>query len=117
MSILKRFSDIMASNINAILDKFEDPSKMVDQLLRNLEDDLNKVKAETAGVMADAARSKRELDECQAEIDKMHDYAQRAVKSGNDDDARKFLAKKAQYTAQYNELKRQMILQSQTQKR
>ena len=106
MSILKRFSDIMASNINAILDKFEDPSKMVDQLLRNHEDDLNKVKSETAGVMADVARSKRELDECQAEINKMHDYAQRAVKSGNDDDARKFLAKKAQYTSTYNELKK-----------
>ena len=106
MSILKRFSDIMASNINAILDKFEDPSKMVDQLLRNLEDDLNKVKAETAGVMADAARSKRELDDCQAEINKLQDYAQRAVKSGNDDDARKFLAKKAQYTAKYVELKK-----------
>lgn len=106
MSILKRFSDIMASNINAILDKFEDPSKMVDQLLRNLEDDLNKVKSETAGVMADEARAKRELDECQAEINKMQDYAQRAVKAGNDDDARKFLAKKAQLTSKMTELKK-----------
>jgi len=106
MSILKRFSDIMASNINAVLDKFEDPSKMVDQLLRNLEDDLNNVKSETAGVMADVSRSKRELDECQEEINKMHDYAQRAVKSGNDDDARKFLAKKAQLTSTFNELKK-----------
>lgn len=106
MSILKRFSDIMASNINSILDKFEDPSKMVDQLLRNLEDDLNKVKSETAGVMADEARTKRELDECEAEVNKMQDYAQRAVKSGNDDDARKFLAKKAQLTSKMTELKK-----------
>ena len=106
MSILRRFSDIMASNINSILDKMEDPSKMVDQLLRNLEDDLNKVKAETAGVMADEARSKRELDECSSEINKMQEYAQRAVKAGNDDDARKFLAKKAQHTSRYNELKK-----------
>jgi len=106
MSILKRFSDIMASNINSILDKFEDPSKMVDQLLRNLEDDLNKVKSETAGVMADEARTKRELDECEAEVNKMQDYAQRAVKSGNDEDARKFLAKKAQLTSKMTELKK-----------
>ena len=41
MSILKRFSDIMASNINALLDKAEDPVKMIDQLMRNLNDDLN----------------------------------------------------------------------------
>lgn len=106
MSILKRFSDIMSSNINSVLDKFEDPSKMVDQLLRNLEDDLNKVKAETAGVMADEARAKREFDECNTEIKKMQDYAQRAVNAGNDDDARKFLAKKSQLTAKQADLKK-----------
>ena len=60
MSILKRFSDIMSSNINALLDKAEDPVKMIDQLMRNLNDDLNKVKAETASVMAEETRAKRE---------------------------------------------------------
>lgn len=52
MSILSRFKDIMASNINALLDKAENPEKMVDQYVRNLNSDLNKVKAETASVMA-----------------------------------------------------------------
>ena len=66
MSILKRFSDIMASNINALLDKAEDPVKMIDQLMRNLNDDLNKVKAETASIMAEETRAKREVDECQS---------------------------------------------------
>lgn len=106
MSIIKRFSDIMSSNINALLDKMEDPSKMIDQLLRNLQDDLNKVKAETAGVMAEEARAKRELDECRAEINKMQDYAARAVKSGNDDDARKFLEKKVQLTGKELDIKK-----------
>ena len=50
--ILSRFKDIMSSNINALLDKVEDPMKMIDQYLRNLESDLGKVKAETAEVMA-----------------------------------------------------------------
>lgn len=98
MSILKRFSDIMASNINSILDKAEDPEKMVDQLLRNLNDDLNKVKAETASIMADEARAKRELDGYKSDIEKMVDYATRAIKAGNDDDARHFLEKKASLT-------------------
>lgn len=45
MSILTRFKDIMASNINALLDKAEDPEKMIDQYLRNLNRDLGNVKA------------------------------------------------------------------------
>ena len=94
MSILKRFSDIMSSNINALLDKAEDPIKMIDQLMRNLNDDLNKVKAETASVMAEETRAKRELDECQRDVNKMLEYAKRAVDAGNDDDARAFLTKK-----------------------
>ncbi len=59
--ILSRFKDIMSSNINALLDKVEDPMKMIDQYLRNLESDLGKVKAETAAVMAEETKSKRDL--------------------------------------------------------
>ena len=61
MGILQRFKDIMASNINALLDKAEDPEKMIDQTLRNLTKDLAEVKKETAAVMADEQRCKREL--------------------------------------------------------
>ena len=104
MSILKRFSDIMSSNINALLDKAEDPIKMIDQLMRNLNDDLNKVKAETASVMAEETRAKRELDECQRDVNKMLEYAKRAVDAGNDDDARVFLTKKASLTEKLNVL-------------
>ncbi len=96
MGILTRFKDIMASNINALLDKCEDPEKMIDQYVRDAESDLGKVKAETASVMAEETRAKRVLDECQEEIDKMQKYAIKAVEAGNDDDARQFLGKKKQ---------------------
>ena len=75
MGILQRFKDIMSSNINALLDRAEDPEKMVDQTLRNLNSDLAKVKAETAGVMADEQKAKRNLDEVNAEIAKMQGYS------------------------------------------
>lgn len=105
MSILKRFSDIMSSNINALLDKAEDPVKMVDQLLRNLNDDLNKVKAETASVMAEETRAKRELSDCENEVNKLLSYAKRAVDAGNDEDARVFLLKKATLNEKLEALK------------
>jgi phage shock protein A len=96
MGIISRFKDIMASNINALLDKAEDPSKMIDQYLRDLESDLGKVKAETATVMAEETRAKRELDECVQEVAKMQTYAEKAIIAGNDADAKTFLAKKQQ---------------------
>jgi len=96
MGILSRFKDIMASNINSLLDKCEDPEKMIDQYLRNLESDLGKVKAETASVMAEETRSKRVLDECALEIGKFQKYAEKALTSGNEADARQFLEKKQQ---------------------
>src|SRR5690606_35682275 len=95
----------MASNINALLDKAEDPEKMIDQYLRNLNKDLGKVKAETASVMAEEQRSKRALDECLQDVDKMQKYALKALEAGNEDDARKFLERKATYTAKENELR------------
>ena len=94
--ILTRFKDIMSSNINALLDKVEDPMKMIDQYLRNLESDLGKVKAETAAVMAEETKSKRELDECIDSINKMQTYAEKALLSGNEADARTFLSKKGE---------------------
>lgn len=95
MGIIARFRDIMASNINALLDKAEDPEKMIDQLMRNLADDLAEVKEETAGVIAEEKRAERALEECKKEIAELGSYAAKAVQAGNDNDARKFLTEKA----------------------
>ncbi len=94
----------MASNINALLDKAEDPEKMIDQTMRNLTKDLGKVKEETAEVMADEKRAKRQLDEVNAEIAKMQSYAEKAVVAGNDADATKFLTEKAKLQAKQQSL-------------
>ena len=94
MGIIQRFKDIMSSNINALLDKAEDPEKMIDQYMRNLESDLGKVKAETASVMADETRAKRELDECDAEIARLQQYAEKAVMAGEEGDEEELLGPK-----------------------
>ena len=112
MSILKRFTDIMSANLNALLDKAEDPAKMVDQILRNLNDDLGKVKAETASIMAEESRAKRELAECTQEVNKLLTYAKRAVEAGNDADARLFLSKKATLVEKQSTLEQKVQLAS-----
>ena len=95
MGIIARFRDIMAANINALLDKAEDPEKMIDQLMRDLVSDLAEVREETAAIIAEEKRAEREMQECSKEITELVSYATKAVQAGNDDDARKFLSEKA----------------------
>ena len=94
MGILARFNDIINSNVNALLDKMEDPSKMIDQYLRNLTKSLAEVKEETASVMAEEARTRRMTEENQADIQKYTDLAKKALQNGSEEDARIFIAKK-----------------------
>ncbi|MCL2678342.1 MAG: PspA/IM30 family protein [Clostridiales bacterium] len=94
MGILSRFTDIISSNINALLDKAEDPAKMIDQYLRKMSADLAEVKKETANVMAEESRTKRLVDENAKEVAKYADLAKKALVAGNDGDARVFLTKK-----------------------
>ena len=94
MSILSRFTDILGANINALLDKAEDPAKMIDQYLIKARKDLADVKQETVAVMAEETRAKRQLDANKAEIDKYMALAKQALENGNEGDAKVFLAKK-----------------------
>lgn len=106
MGVFSRFSDIMRSNVNALLDKAENPEKMVDQTLRDLREDLAEVKQQTAGVMADAKEANRKVENCKEEIRKYTTAAQNAIKAGNDGDARKLIAKKQQLEEQLTSLKK-----------
>ena len=94
MSILGRFSDIISANVNAVIDRMEDPEKMIDQYLRDMMEDLAEVKQNTAGVMAEETRAKREVDQNEAEVNKYNELAKKALEAGNEDDARIFLSKK-----------------------
>ena len=96
MAILERFTDIIKANINELLDKCEDPAKMIDQYLRNMTEDLAEVKKETAAVMAEETRAKRMLDDNAAEMKRYEDLARKALTAGNEGDARVFLGKKQQ---------------------
>lgn len=95
MSILARFNDIVKANINAVLDKMEDPSKMIDQYIIDMKEDLAEVKRETANVMAEEKRTKRLADENTEEVQKYIGLAKKALMAGNEGDAKVFLEKKA----------------------
>lgn len=94
MSIFKRMKNIVSSNVNAALDSMEDPSKMIDQTLRDLHKDLENVRKQTAEMMAQERMLGSEVENMEGTVKKLTAYAEKAVKAGNDDDARKFLKQK-----------------------
>ena len=106
MSILERFSTIIKANINDLLDRAEDPAKMMDQYMRQLMSDLADVKRETASVMAEESRIQRQLEEKRQESAKNADLARRALQLSNEDDARVFLAKKQELEKRIEELQK-----------
>lgn len=97
MGILQRFSQIMKSNINALLDKAEDPEKMIEQLLLDARKDLAEVKKNTAEVMADEKAALRRLEDNKSHIDRYEAAAKKALMMGNEDDARELISKKQSY--------------------
>lgn len=92
--IFERIGNILSANINALLDKAEDPGKMVDEYLRDAREDLAEVRKNAAGVLAEEQRCKRNVDKLKAEADDLLAYAKKAVAAGNDTDAEQFLTKK-----------------------
>ena len=78
MGILDRFTSIVKANINELLDKAEDPEKMVDQYLREMTESLSEVREATAGVMAEEKRCKRLVDENREETEKYEELARKA---------------------------------------
>ncbi|WP_010272914.1 PspA/IM30 family protein [Paenibacillus senegalensis] len=104
MGILARFQQIMKANVNARLDKTDDPEKAIDQYMRELSSDLGQVKAETEAILAAERRAKRALDESSAEMAKLQRYAERAVENGEESRALQFLERKAKQAEVHSEV-------------
>lgn len=97
MGMISRFKDIMSANINALLDKCEDPAKMIDEYMRQVTEQLADVKKETAAIMAEEKRTKRLVDENNEQITKYDNLARAALSKANEDDAKVFLKKKQEF--------------------
>ena len=109
MGIFTRFRDIVSSNINAMLDKAEDPEKLIKLMIREMEDTLVEIKASCAGVLANSKKVERQLKEVRSRAEYWGEKAQLAVNKGRDDLAREALMEKRRYADAVDVLDRELI--------
>jgi len=94
---VKRVKTVVSSELNAMLDKAEDPVKMLDQFMRDMAEDIREVEAAVAKQIANEKMLKRKMDDAQAMVEKRQKQAEQAIVAGNDDLARRALEDKKQH--------------------
>ncbi len=96
MSILGRIKDLISANINAMLDKAEDPEKMANEYLRQLTNELYEARTGVAQAMADETRLEQRRIAAEAEMEQWQAKAERALRAGDEALAKAALARKVQ---------------------
>jgi len=109
MGIFTRFRDIISSNINSMLDKAEDPEKLIKLMIREIEDTLIELKSACAGVMASQKKVARRLEGIKEREQYWADRAQLAVDKGRDDLAREALVEKRRFAEMTHTLEEEHI--------
>ena len=99
MSIFTRLSDIVNSNISALLDKAENPEKMIRMVIQEMEETLVEVRSGTAKVIADKKTLKRRIDTLSKQAGDWEQKAELAVSKGREDLAKAALVERSNINA------------------
>ena len=97
MGIFTRFRDIVSANINSMLDRAEDPEKMVSMMIREMEDTLVEIKSSCAGIMAEGKKIQRQLNQIDSRASYWEDKARLAIEKNRDDLAKEALLEKRRF--------------------
>ena len=88
MSVFKRIKDIVNSNINSLLDKTEDPEKMLKLMISEMDEAILNLKASTAAKMANLKNFEKRVDEAEKAVSRWQERAELAVVKGSDEMAK-----------------------------
>ncbi len=107
MGVFNRVKDIVTANINSLLDKAEDPSKMLRLMIQEMEDTIIDLKSSCAAQLAEKKTVERQLGEVESKTEQWNDRAALALEKGREDLAKEALVEKRNWTEKKAGLERQ----------
>lgn len=107
MGVFSRFKDIISSNINSMLDRAEDPEKMIRLMIQEMEETLVELKSGCAGLMADQKRIAREQEQVRERLILWENRAKMAMERAREDLAREALVEKLEQQRAFEGLERE----------
>lgn len=117
MNILDRIAQVLRANINDLLDNAEDPEVMLNQILRDMEDSLDKGKSQVAEQIAQEKMMQADLDAAQKNVTEWGKKAELALAKEKEDLAREALRRQADYEEQVEVYEKQLAAQQQAVKK
>ena len=114
MGIFSRFADIINANLNSLLDKAEDPAKMIRLIIQEMEDTLVEVRTSSARTIAEKKELQRKIDKVKSEVDNWQQKAELAISKDREDLAKAALLEKKRLNEMTDDMEKQLSSANET---
>ena len=96
-NLFKRISDVIAANLNDLVDRVEDPERMIKQLIREMEENIASAREGVIDAVASEKQLAKELDHQRRQAEDWQQRARRAMEAGNETLAREALLRRKEH--------------------